>query len=154
MTALYGVDLDSNRHPVLVRETEVDYAASRVECSATAVEILNSCFHADRKAEEFVFMAALDARKDVLGLFSVAHGQADSCGISPREIFLRALLSGAASVVVAHNHPSGDASPSSCDDEFTQRVREAGNTLGIEIDDSIVIGRAGTYYSYRDSGRL
>ena len=100
-----------------------------------------------------MYLISLDTKKHILGVFDVAHGQVSGCAITPREVFLRAIVSGAVSCIIAHNHPSGDPSPSGEDNAFTERIQEAGDLLNIRLDDSIIIGDGG-YYSYHDSGVL
>lgn len=153
MVTRYELDLDDNRHPVMVCEKQYAYESSRIDSVEAAVQMLENCFHAGRKAEEHVYMIALDVKKEALGLFSVSHGQAGMCVISPREILIRALLIGASSIIIAHNHPSGDVSPSVPDLEFASRMIAACKAAGINLDDNLILGD-GVYYSFLESGRL
>ena len=88
--------------------------------------------------EVFVVML-LDARHGVLGVVEVARGTLTACLVHPREIFAPAIVGCAASIIVAHNHPSGDPSPSDEDRALTRRVRDAGTLLGIPVVDSVVV---------------
>lgn len=95
-----------------------------------------------RTTESF-WVLSLDARGRVIGEECVAIGTLTACLVHPREIFAPALRVRAAQVVVAHNHPSGDPTPSEEDLELTERLAEAGALLGIPLVDHVVIGTRG-----------
>jgi DNA repair protein RadC len=80
-------------------------------------------------------------------------GTVNASMISPREIFLEALSSRAVQIILLHNHPSGDASPSREDLQVTKRIREAGELVGITLTDHIIIGEH-TYVSFREKNYL
>ncbi len=80
-------------------------------------------------------------------------GTLNQTAVHPREIFHQAIRHHAASILVAHNHPSGDPTPSPEDIDFTKKLVEAGNTIGIPVQDHLVIGR-GRYVSLRQNGCL
>ncbi len=88
----------------------------------------------------------------------VSRGTADRTFLHPREIFKHAIRLGAVSVIVVHNHPSGDATPSDEDITGTQSLIEAGRVMGIPLDDHIVIGTKGgsgyKHVSIRGLGQL
>ncbi len=98
-----------------------------------------------------VFCAAsLDARNRVLSVVEVTRGTLLSSLVHPREVFHAALLARAASVVVAHNHPSGDPEPSPEDKAVTRRLADAGRLLGIPLLDHVILGD-GRHVSCRES---
>lgn len=99
-------------------------------------------------AEEYVYTLALDNKNKATGLFEISHGTVNSSVISPREIYIRALLLGASSIILFHNHPSGDVTPSKDDILVTKRVKAAGELLGIELLDHLIVGDK--YYSFRE----
>ncbi len=105
---------------------------------------------ADR--EEFL-VALLDNKHYLLGFNVVSVGSLTASLVHPREVFKPAVLSNAASVLLTHNHPSGDPDPSPDDIEITKRIKEGGEILGIRVLDHVVIGE-GRYYSFSDRGRL
>ena len=152
-TAVYSVELDEGWHPVMVKEREVHYG-SAVACPQDAVEVFQDVFRAGNQAEEHVYLLSLDTRKHILALFDVSHGQVHQCAVNAREIFIRALVSGASSIILVHNHPSGSISASDEDKAFTQRMKDAGDLLGIQLDDSIIISSSGTYFSFMEAGQL
>lgn len=98
---------------------------------------------------ESFFALLLDGRHRVLGLRTVSTGSLAAAPVHPREVFRPAIREGAAAIVVAHNHPSGDPAPSRDDDRVTERLRQVGQLVGIELLDHLVVGAAG-YYSFAD----
>ena len=92
----------------------------------------------------------LNSKNQVLGIESVAVGSLNSAIVHPREIFKLPVKRSAAAVILVHNHPSGDPTPSQEDVEVTRRLVEVGNLLGIEVLDHIVIGD-NCYLSLRES---
>lgn len=95
----------------------------------------------------------LDGRRRLLKSEVVSVGTLTATLVHPREVFAPALECGAASLVVAHNHPSGDPTPSSDDRLLTERLHQAGRLLGLNLDDHLVIGR-GCFVSLRQLGVL
>ncbi|MDI3299143.1 MAG: DNA repair protein RadC [Bacillota bacterium] len=93
----------------------------------------------------------LNTRHRVIGLERVSLGDLDSSPAAPREVFREPVRRGAAAVVLAHNHPSGDPEPSPDDLAVTSRLVEAGRLLGIDVLDHIIIGHNG-YVSLRERG--
>lgn len=92
---------------------------------------------------ESFWVLMLDARGGVLGAAQVAQGTLTACLVHPREVFAPALRVRAATVIVVHNHPSGDPEPSEEDEELTRRLSDAGLVLGIPVMDHVVVGRGG-----------
>ncbi|MEW6173642.1 MAG: DNA repair protein RadC [Bacillota bacterium] len=93
--------------------------------------------HLDR--EEFRVIL-LDTKNHVIQIETVAVGTLNSTGVQPREVFKNAIRRSAAAIILAHNHPSGDPTPSREDVALTQRLIQAGELVGIEILDHIIIG--------------
>lgn len=91
-----------------------------------------------KKKEHFV-VVALDVRNRVLAMDEVSVGSLDTSIAHPREVFQKAISLGAASVIVAHNHPSGDPEPSDEDIRLTKRLVEAGGIVGIGVTDHIIV---------------
>ncbi len=92
---------------------------------------------------ESMVALALDTRNAVIGINVVSVGSLDSAPSLPREVFKFAVLSNAASIILGHNHPSGDPSPSIDDIRTTKRLVDAGKILGIEVLDHIIVGEEG-----------
>lgn len=112
-----------------------------------AVAILQAYLpHADR--EHFVVLA-LDTRLRPVGIHTVAIGSLDASIVHPREVFKFAVLANAKSVILGHNHPSGDPEPSKEDIELTKRFCSAGELLGIEVTDHLILGDKPDYVSLK-----
>jgi DNA repair protein RadC len=105
-----------------------------------------------RPVEQFG-VVLLDTRHRVLKTTIVASGTMNTTIVQPRDVFREAMVGGAAAIVVFHNHPSGDPSPSPDDVELTRRLSAAGVLMGIDVVDHVVLGDAG-YTSFRETGRL
>ena len=100
------------------------------------------------ETQECAYALYLDAKRHLLcEPMVVSRGTADKTFLHPRDIFRHAIRLGAVSVIIAHNHPSGDPTPSNEDVEETKRLRETGNIVGIPLDDHVVIGRRGLHVS-------
>lgn len=85
----------------------------------------------------------------------VTRGLIDASLVHPREVFRAAILAGASSVVLFHNHPSGDPSPSADDRAVTRQIVEAGRVLGIAVFDHLIVGNGtGNYVSFAEAGLL
>lgn len=106
----------------------------------------------NEKQENFL-VVFLDNHKRYISHEIIFKGTIDSSLVSPREVFKIALLENAAGVIVMHNHPSGLSFPSKADDETTNALVLAGNTIGIPLLDHLIIGQK-NYYSYLEEGRL
>jgi DNA repair protein RadC len=104
--------------------------------------------------QENVIAVALDARRNVLAVVRVSIGTLTQSLAHPREVFRVAFLANAAAIIVAHNHPSGDTSPSPDDHALTRRMREAAEILGVPMVDHIIVGNCteSGYYSYSEHG--
>ena len=96
----------------------------------------------ESEPEEVCILLTLNTKGKVTGVSEISRGSINASIVHPREVFKRALLMNAASIIVAHNHPSGDPTPSQEDISLTKRLSEAGHILGIEVNDHIVIGDA------------
>ena len=89
---------------------------------------------------EVLVMLCLDLKHRVIAFHEVSRGTLDSTCAHPRDVFRAALLTNAAGVILAHNHPSGDPSPSGPDLHLTRRMYEAGEVLGVRLHDHIIVG--------------
>jgi DNA repair protein RadC len=106
----------------------------------------------DGAQEEFQIVT-LDAKHQVIGTHRVSIGLLDEALVHPREVFRPAIKDSAKSVVLVHNHPSGDPSASPADRKMTERLIESGRTLGIRVLDHIIVARGGSV-SLRDDIRF
>ncbi|MDO5724880.1 MAG: DNA repair protein RadC [Tissierellia bacterium] len=104
------------------------------------------------KQEEFR-VAILNTKKEMLHLQRISIGSLNMTIAFPREVFRTAIKKNAHSIILIHNHPSGDPKPSVEDINLTKRLRESGNILGIEVIDHIIIGD-GEYCSFKEEGLI
>ena len=102
--------------------------------------------------EQFV-VVLLNSKNKVVGTEVVSEGSLSNSIVHPREVFVPALLQHAAAIMVAHNHPSGEPSPSVEDRELTSMLVRSGKVLGIPLVDHIIIGD-GNYYSFLENEAL
>ena len=100
---------------------------------------------------ERVRVLYLNAQNRLIKDYHVGDGSVDEAAIHPREVIRRAFAIGATALILVHNHPSGDPSPSEQDREATRRLRSAGGILGIPVIDHVILGD-GAFYSFREEG--
>jgi DNA repair protein RadC len=98
-------------------------------------------------------LVMLDSKLHILRIKIIAIGSIDSTVAHPREVFREAAVASAAAIVLFHNHPSGDPTPSSEDLELTERMLEAGDVMGIHVVDNIIL-TAHRYFSLQEGGLL
>jgi DNA repair protein RadC len=106
-----------------------------------------------RETREHFWTVHLDSKNKLLCLDPVSTGSLNASIVHPREVFKSCLLSSAAALLLVHNHPSGDPSPSAEDREITARLKEASELLGIRLLDHVIIG-TDRHYSFADQGLL
>lgn len=102
---------------------------------------------------ERVRVLYLDTRNQLIDDHHVGDGSIDEASIHPREVIRRAMDVGASALILVHNHPSGNADPSSADIQITKRIAEAGRLLGVAVHDHVIIGREG-HVSLRAKGLI
>lgn len=121
----------------------------KIETSEVAAAVFSDFL--SEMDREVVAMLTLNQRSKPINLSVISMGTLTESPVHPREVFKTALLSNAASIIIAHNHPSGDVEPSDKDMLLTERLQEAGKLMGIELMDHIIIGESGEYYSFREN---
>jgi DNA repair protein RadC len=102
---------------------------------------------------EKLISVMLNAKNVVIGMEVVSVGSLTASVVTARELFKSAILASAAAVIISHNHPSGDPTPSQDDIRLTERISKAGELLGVKLLDHVIIGELG-HYSFSDAGRL
>ena len=105
------------------------------------------------KNQEYFYVVYLDIRNKIIKDKLLFIGTANYSTVHPRDIFKEAYLNGAISIVVIHNHPSGEVLPSKNDLETTKQLVAVGNLLGIKVMDHIIIGE-NKYYSFCENGDI
>ena len=138
---------------LLVRETENTIGATdapdKIVRYWNEVVSQSSWFTPDK---EQVVVVCLDVRLNPIGYNLVSMGTASESICHPREVFRPAIHMNAVSVILIHNHPSGDPSPSAADFRVTKKIKEAGDLLMINLMDHIIVGSNARYYSFRETG--
>lgn len=116
------------------------------------LQIFNIFSFLNNETKEYFYTLHLDVKNKIVCIDQVSVGSLNQSIVHPRHVFQTALLSNAASIVLLHNHPSGDPSPSSEDRAITKRLTEGGELLGIRVLDHLII--ADTYFSFTEMGLL
>ena len=119
---------------------------ARINSSEEAIAFCERFFQRlvlDRKQEEF-HIVTLDTKNQVIDTHQITVGTLDASLVHPREVFRAAIKDAASSVILVHNHPSGDPTPSKQDLAVTRRLTESGELIGIEVLDHIVLGKDGS----------
>ena len=136
----------------LVQETSKKYGGNlkTIDSAGAATLAFNDIFNLRNQAEEVLALLCLDTKNRIIGAFEVSRGTLNSSMAHPREILKRALLMNSARIMLGHNHPSGILTPSSADNAFTERMKEVGELIGIELLDHVIVAYAnGEFYSYK-----
>ncbi len=137
----------------LVKEsiTTYDITKDKIKSPEEVYELIKEKFRISSLAEEMFGILCLDTKNNITGAFEVSRGCLDCCIVHPREIFKRAMLVNSASVILFHNHPSGEVEPSEEDKSITTRIVDAGKILGIRILDHIIACND-SYLSFKEHG--
>lgn len=126
----------------LIKESSkvYDIESNIIRSPDDAYEIFTKTLGLQNLPNENFVMLSLTTKNQVVGVHYIFVGTINASVVSPREIFQRALLNNATSIIVAHNHPSGSIAPSVEDIEVTERLILAGRIMGIELLDHLIIG--------------
>ncbi|MGC8819696.1 MAG: RadC family protein [Fervidobacterium sp.] len=111
--------------------------------------VFQYCIDMQAFPQEVVRVIFLDSRLKVIGSKDISRGTLNSSIAHPRDILREALIRNSSGIIIAHNHPSGDPTPSKDDIDITKRIKKAGELLGIALFDHVIIGR--TYNSLRQN---
>ena len=149
----YNTELNDDIHPILVKEMETDYPVKEYRTPDKIVKMLEDVFRLHKQAEEHLYLICMASSSRITGVLEVSHGSVNASIAGTREIFLKALLCGAANIILVHNHPSGNSNPSPEDINVAKRIKEASQLMGIPLVDNIVMGN-GSYCSFCERGML
>jgi DNA repair protein RadC len=147
---------ESSNNLTFVREITVNYKGPRRKISESikeanyAAKIIRSLLR-DNSREHFIGLY-LNGAHEVIAYSVLGTGLANSCPVHPREVFQPAILSGAVAVLVAHNHPSGECTPSCADRTVTKSLKEAGDIIGIKLLDHIIVTDSNHYSILTEEG--
>lgn len=131
---------DDSGMPIAVREgADFDICESEVYTTPKKVFELAKAIGMTRRAEEYCYMCMFDTASHLIAFSEISHGTINGSFMHPREILQRALLCGAKSFILVHNHPSGNLSPSAQDLETTKHIKEAAKICGLDLLDHIIV---------------
>ena len=127
----------------------------KITCSRDAYQIFMDSWNPEiiEFVEEFKILL-MDRSNSVLGIIEISKGGISGTVSDLRVIFVAAIKGNASGIICAHNHPSGNLNPSESDTRLTQKLREAGNLMDIQLLDHLILATEGDYYSYADNGTL
>ncbi|MEQ1758243.1 MAG: JAB domain-containing protein [Vicinamibacterales bacterium] len=117
-----------------------------------AAEVFTSIL--GNEAVEVFGILCLSTKRHLIAYHQISRGLLSQTLAGPREIFQVALLANASGIVLGHNHPSGDPSPSPDDLILTERLVKAGKLMGIDVMDHIIVGHEGRYFSFKELGKI
>lgn len=128
------------------------YSSHNPTAINTPVDVKNLLMEEMRFLEKEHFkVILLNIKNQVISVEDISVGSLNSSIVHPREVFKPAIRRSSAAIILVHNHPSGDPTPSREDVDITRRLAEAGKILGIEVVDHVIIGN-GSYISFREKG--
>lgn len=145
----YVTLLDDSKHCKLVKESATNYPVENFNSPKVIYKMLCDVFKHDKQTEEYLYLLCFNTKCRLLGVFELSHGNVNQSICSAREIFQKALLCNASSFVLAHNHPSGDTSPSKEDFAVYRKITEASKLMDLSFMDNIIIGD--NYYSFKEN---
>lgn len=133
----------------LVKESSVLYETRTISSPYDSYKLIKN-FLIDSDREKFI-VACLDTKNQPVNISVVSIGNVNSAIVHPREVFKVAMLSNASKIICFHNHPSGNLKCSKEDENITNRLKECGEILGIELVDHIIVGENDTYFSFKEN---
>lgn len=148
----YNTKLVEGRKAVLEKDYSVNYPEldNMMKSPETVAKLAKGFLRMHEQTEEYMYMLCLNTKLKLNGIFEISHGNVNSSIVGTREVFQKALLGNAVSIILIHNHPSGDCTPSREDIAVTQKLVEAGRIVGVEVLDHIIIGQS--YCSLKEKG--
>ena len=137
---------------VLVKEKVTKYELpKKIGCPEDVHRAITAITSVEGEAQEVFGVLILNTKNKIVAVHEISRGTLNSSLVCPREVFKPAVLHNAAAIICFHNHPSGDPEPSKADIKTTKRLIEAGEIMGIEIFDHIIVGDDG-YVSLKERG--
>ena len=143
------------KYELVMRKLKVheDVAEYKVRDTDELHQFIHNILKLQELPEERFYVILFDTKGKITGYSEVCKGTIDACDAAPREVFKLAVVHNAASIAVAHNHPSEDPAPSHMDIVTTERLVQAGKILGIQLVDHMIIG-GDTYISLREQNMI
>ena len=138
---------------MIISENTGERVSDSRHVSIILKSILNAESEIDRDKEHF-WVIGLTSKNSILFIDLTSLGTLQNALIHPREVFRLAINRGVASIICGHNHPSGDPTPSRDDRAITERLKSAGDIIGISVLDHVIIGEGEKYVSLKSEGIL
>lgn len=151
-----------NQTQINVSEVQLTYKnkvrasdRKKITCSRDAYNIFMENWNPEiiEFVEEFKILL-MNRANAVLGILEISKGGISGTVTDVRVIFQAAIKGNASGIICAHNHPSSNINPSESDNKITQKIKEAGNLLDIQLLDHLILSTDGDYYSFADNGLL
>jgi len=137
----------------LVKEDGSRYNLDKkVRTPEAAHKVFVQVLDLDKRPEEAFAIITLDVRSKLIGVFEVSKGGLNSTIVDPKNVFQKVFLHNAIAVVLGHNHPSGNPTPSKEDIKITKKISAAGEMLNIHVMDHLIIGDEYNFISLREEG--
>jgi DNA repair protein RadC len=124
----------------------------QISSSREANDILQKLWDDDIEHIESVKLLLLNKSNKVLGIATISKGGVSSSALDPKIVFQYAIKANASNIILAHNHPSGTLTPSTSDKRITNKIKNGGGFLDIDLLDHLIISPGGEYYSFADNG--
>ena len=146
----FKVKLTEDKKVRLEKERSVNCPEidKRIVSPQSVDKLAREFMHIHEESEEYAYMLCLNTKNVLTGVFEIAHGNVNSAIIGVRETFQKALLANAVSIILIHNHPSGDPFPSKEDLDLTNKIRNISKVVNIELLDHVIIGK-NDYFSFK-----
>jgi DNA repair protein RadC len=151
-----------NQQQVTISEVQLIYKSrvkasdrKKISCSRDAYKIFMDSWNPDiiEFVEEFKILL-MNRSNSVLGILDISKGGISGTVTDVRLIFQAAIKANASGLIACHNHPSGNLNPSESDTRLTQKIKDAGTLLDIQLLDHLILATEGNYYSFADNGLL
>jgi DNA repair protein RadC len=137
----------------MVKEDSELYEVPVIKSPTEVYQAAKQLLALHEEPEEHFCILCLNTKNKIVGVHTISIGSLNASIVHPREVFKAAMLNNASAIIIMHNHPSGDPEPSREDIEITHRLVNAGNILGINVLDHVVIGD-GRYISLKEQGMM
>ncbi len=137
----------------MVKEDSVPYEVPVIKSPTEVYQAAKQLLALHEKPQEHFCILCLNTKNKIVGVHTISIGSLNASIVHPREVFKAAILNNASRIICLHNHPSGDPEPSKEDIEITRRLVEAGEILGIEVLDHVIIGEQ-RYLSMKERGLM
>ena len=145
--------LENTAYKYEIIRTKVRDLGEKMDSPETAYKHVKDIYEMDKIDHELFVSVMLNSKAKMIGTYIISRGLLDRANSHAREVFRMAISCACAKIIIMHNHPSGDSTPSTGDILTTKSLAEAGKVVGIEIVDHIIIGE-NDYLSFREAGLM